>query len=360
MLIAMPLLYWPRILEGDTQPWVAIGAAIAFVFYLPVKDEQYSAETRWVWILSIACVATFWFRDPIMDSFFRYSLMMVIFVLLWTVARRGASEEIGTVVRATLVLWFVVGFYQTIAIRLGLPVEFFGRYLESRSGVPSLTAEPSFYGSITVIQIMYLLTENKKSNNKYIVLGVLSVLMSGSILSYLFLVFPLWRLEMKYKIIGMFVLSIVLILGFDFLETGFFKRIQGLDLENIGLDIVQIDASINLRFGHIFFTLYENLFNQLAFFSSANFLVEYDNWAFSSGTFIANRSDSILTIGGELIFRSGIFGLAVVGLLLRAAWNSASTRSDKIEKVAFIVFCLLSPLGLFNPFLLFYIQKRNG
>lgn len=358
LLLAIPLMYWPRIIDGDTQPWSIVGAAIAFALYWPYRRRENWAGTAVIGLLAAGAIAAYWLRGPDQDYFLRYSGIMAALVMLWDIAARDPGPVIGRMVRITIVLWFVVGIYQVVAIRLGLPLEMFGRYTAGRGGVPSLTPEPSYYGSISVLLLMYLIAEGKRSDVRYMVLAVLNVLLSGSLLSYLLLLIPMFRLPMGYKIAGSLLALLAIIGGIDFTGSGFFDRIANLDFSSLGTDILTRDGSINLRAGHIWFTIVENLPRELTFSSLASFYLEYNHWALSSGVFIVNGSDSILPIGGELLFRSGLFGLLIIVMVLRKAWTTAGNRYDRWEKLVFIIACFLNPISFANPLFIFYIHKR--
>ena len=358
LFFALPLMYWPKALEGDTQPWVAIAAAIAFVAYWPKSRSINYKNILIISALALLSLAIYFVRDPSPDALLRYGAVMIVFVLLWSIFQRVPDNKFVPVVRLTIVVWFIVGLYQVIAIRLGLPIEFDGRYVASRSGVPGLTAESSFYGTISVIQIMYLIAEKDSKNNIYIVFAAISVLMSGSAIALLLLVVPLFRLKVEYKIIGFIFVLVFVVSGFDFVSTGLFNRFQSFELSQIGVQLIERDASTNLRFGHVFFTLSYNFFNEIFYFNSIYFEREYNNWAYNSNLFIYNESDNILTMAGELVFRSGAAGFALVLMLLHVSWTSASLTYDRFEKLAFVVLCLLNPINLANPFLILYIQKK--
>lgn len=358
LLLAMPLMYWPRIIDGDTQPWSIVGAAIAFALYWPYRRRENWLGTVVIGLLSAGAIAAYWLRGPDQDYLLRYSGIMAALVMLWDIAARDPGPVIGRMVRITIVLWFIVGAYQVVAIRLGLPLEMFGRYLAGRSGVPSLTPEPSYYGSISVLLLMYLIAEGKKSDARYMAIAVVNVLLSGSLLSYLLLLIPMFRLPLGYKIAGSMLAVIAVIGGIDFSESGFFNRIATLNFSSLGTDILTRDGSINLRAGHIWFTLVENLPRELTFSSLASFYLEYNHWALSTGVFIVNGSDSILPIGGELLFRSGLFGLLIIMMILRKAWTTADRRYDRWEKIVFIVACFMNPISFANPLFIFYIHKR--
>jgi hypothetical protein len=79
------------------------------------------------------------------------------------VCRREQGEFFPSAVRLTILIWLAVGLYQYISVALGLPIEIAGRFVEGRSGVPSLTPEPSIYGSLSILHMMY--SPNYKKNN---------------------------------------------------------------------------------------------------------------------------------------------------------------------------------------------------
>lgn len=360
LLISMPLMFWPKIVEGDTQPWPIAGAAIAFLFYWPYSRRANWSGTFVIGLLTFAAIAAYWLRGPDPDYFLRYAGIMGALALLWDIAARGPGAVIGRVVRITIVLWFVVGVYQIVAIRLGLPLDMFGRYIAGRGGVPSLTPESSYYGSISVLLLMYLITDRRPNDKPYIAIAALNVLLSGSLLSLLLLLVPLFRLPLGYKITGVLFAIFALIGGLDFTDSGLFNRIASLDFSSLGTDILLRDASINLRAGHIWFTMVENLPRELTFSSLASYYLEYNHWALSTGTFIVNGSDAILPLGGELLFRSGLFGLLIILFVLREAWKTGQNRYDRWEKLVFVIACFLNPLSFANPFFIFYIHKRYG
>lgn len=358
LLLSMPLLYWPRIIDGDTQPWSIIGAAIAFGLYWPYRRRENWQGTLVLGLLAGAAMFVYMLRGPDQDYLLRYAAIMAALVMLWDIAARDPGPVIARMVRITIVLWFIVGLYQVVAIRLGLPLEMFGRYTAGRGGVPSLTPEPSYYGSISVLLLMYLIAEGKRSDVRYMVIAVLNVLLCGSLLSYLLLLIPLFRLPLGYKIAGSLLAVIAIIGGVDFTDSGFFNRIASFNFSSLGTDILMRDGSTNLRAGHIWFTMVENLPRELSFSSLASFYLEYNHWALSTGIFIVNGSDSILPLGGELLFRSGLFGLLILLMILHKSWTTAGSRYDRWEKTIFVAACFLNPVSLTNPFFIFYIHKR--
>lgn len=362
ILMAMPFMYWPRILEGDTQPWVAVGAVFSTLFFWPKPREHDPKKLFIPLFAAAACMGVYALRETDPQSVLRYVGILATFMMLWIIACRGAQSLVSKAIKLTVVLWFVVALYQIVAIRLGFPVEFFGRYIASRSGVPSLTSEPSFYGSISVLQMMYLISEEKKSNTPYIIIALISVFLSGSILSYLFLVVPLMRLPTRYKLTGAAALLLISTQGIRLSDSGFFSRLASIDLSTIISDpaaILTKDASTNLRMGHIKFSIFDNFERSLFLENELSFRAEYNNWAFQQRRYIYNESDFILTSAGEMFFRSGVFGIFLVLLLIIYSYKSVTTVHRKAEKVIFVIFCFLSPVGLSNPFFIFFIIQKD-
>ena len=362
ILMAIPFMYWPRLLEGDTQPWVAAGAALSALFFWPKPREHDLKKLYLPMLAAAACMAVYALRETDSQSVLRYVGILATFMTLWMIACRGGQSFVSTAIKFTVVLWFIIAAYQIVAIRLGFPVEFFGRYIASRSGVPSLTAEPSFYGSISVLQMMYLISEEKKSNTPYVIVALASVFLSGSILSYLFLIVPLMRLPTRYKLTGAAVLLLISTQGIRLSDSGFFSRLSSIDFSAAISDpaaILTRDASTNLRVGHVKFSIFDNFERSLFLENESSFRVEYNNWAFQQRRYIYNESDFILTSAGEMFFRSGLFGIFLVITLIVYSYKSVSTYRRKVEKVIFVMLCFLSPVGLSNPFFVFFIIQKE-
>lgn len=359
LLISIPCMYWPKLIDADTQPWVVIGAATGALFYWPLGAHFSKAFPVIPTILGVLAVGAYWMRSPDSDLLLRYGVIIFTFVMLWQIGNRGVDRTVGTIVRFTVVLWFLVGLYQSLAVRLGLPIDFFGRYVAGRGGVPSLTAEASYYGSISTLHLMYIIADRRRYDWIFYPLAVGSVLLSGSILSFVLLIIPFFRLPTQLKVaVGLAGLA-ALLLGVDLMSSGFFARLASLEPSAI-TDSLLSDYSTNLRAGHIVFTYWDALGRELLFRNGVDFFYEYNQWAFTSNTFVFNDSGFILPAGGELLFRSGSVGLLILMLMARTAFQTAETTKDRIEKVAFVLACMLNPISLTNPVFVLYIHQRQN
>lgn len=360
LIIAMPCLYWPKLFDSDTQPWVIIGAAFAFLFYWPGRPGSAAAPLNLsVTFVAVATLGVYYLRAPELDFFLRFAAITGTFVMLWHVASRQPSASIGIAVRATILIWFAVGVAQVAIVRLGLPIEIFGRFTPGRSGVPSLTAEPSFYGSLSVLQLMYVLSDKQwRRDGIFIAMAIGSVVLSGSLLSFVLLLVPAARLPTPLKILGGLLAILMLLVGVDVMSSDFFARLRDIDAGALGFEYLLQDASTNYRLGHAWFTWVAHLPSELFFLSSADFELEYNSWVSETPLFLMHDSDFILPSGGELLFRGGLVGAVLVWFILRKAWKMEGSLYDRLEKTTFVFLCLINPISLANPFFVFFIHKQ--
>ncbi len=252
----------------------------------------------------------------------------------------------------------MVGLYQYLALLLGLPVGFAGRFVEGRSGVPSLAAEPSYFGSLAILMAMYLLHRGKRSDAIFVAIAVISVLMSGSVLALLLLGFPFLYLRTPVKLLAAGATTLLVFADAAFNQAGLTARLGGFHSAGEGLVGILVDPSLNLRFGQIWFTLWENVVRELAFASAVSFGDQYNAFGAATGFLIPTESDFILPMAGELIYDSGVIGLAIVVLLMRHAWAGGASTGEKLIRLAFVAACLVNPVSVANPFLVFFVLQR--
>ncbi len=356
LIFLLPFLQSPKLLEGDTQPWVLLAGLFALLtfkqqHFLKFKDIP-------LLVLSGLCVFSYAFRAPVNGELLRVIYMHIAFVVFWMVVRRESTDLFSIAVRFTVVVWFAVGLYQYVAVILGLPVEFTGRFVEGRSGVPSLTAEPSFYGSMSMLHLMYLLNEESGRHKLWFCLAAgASVLLSGSLLALLLLVFPLLKLRLFWLVVALVAGGGLVFFDSMVNPGGLSMRLAAVLQSGLGVGVIPVDPSLNLRFGHIYYALVHNLFPSLLLTSPVNFMADYNQFAVASGSYIDTGSNFILSALGELVYSSGPFGLALaIGIILFAV--KASPRRW-VEKIAFMSVCLLNPVQISNPFLLIYALQRD-
>lgn len=365
LLLSLPLLYFPKVLEGDTQLWV-LGASV--IALLTFRTERFILKSEfWLAVICVACVALYAVRVDMhasannltgLSDFLRTGYTQVAFITFWIISRREGGQYFGWAVRFTIVVWLSVALYQYVAIRVGLPVEFTGRFVPGRSGVPSLTSEPAAYGSLSVLHMMYLLGEGKRRNAPYIAAAALSVVLSGSLLALLLLPFPLMKMPQRLRVLAAIAIPLAVFVDYTLSTAGVAARLTTF---SNGLSIYDLlrDASLNLRAGHIYFTLVHNFWESVLLLQPASFMQDYNEFAMRSGLFIRTGSNSILPSLGAMIYDYGILGIVLLVAVLRGAARTSTTRKGRLEKLAFIIACLLNPIALSNPFLIMYAQKKN-
>ncbi|MCM3900441.1 MAG: hypothetical protein ND866_01930 [Pyrinomonadaceae bacterium] len=357
LLISFPFMYYPKILEGDTQLWVFAGAIFSLFTFRTSRFVLRSDSP--MLLLAALCILAYAMRSELGPDLLRACYTQVAFVVFWMVCRREQGDFFPSAVRLTILIWLAVGLYQYISIAQGLPIEIAGRFVEGRSGVPSLTPEPSFYGSLSILHMMYLLSEGKKKNNPYIVCAAASVVLSGSLFALVLLVFPLMKLRMQPRI-PIFIVILLMGIAYTLFITGSISsRISIFSTTESGFAGLLLDPSLNLRIGHLYFTLYKNRFDSLLLISPSSFMSQYNSFARDSGVFIETGSNFILPAAGELIYGSGIVGALLLVLFILKARDQCTTPAKKFEKVAFIAACMLNPISLSNVFLVMYAQQKD-
>ena len=354
---SLPFMFFPKVLAGDTQPWVLASALIAlatfrvqrFVF---LRDGPLLA-------LAALCIPAFALRSESGADTFRAAYTYLSFAIFWLVCRRESGEFFAAAVKATILVWFLVGVYQYVFISLGLPVAMAGRFVEGRSGVPSLTSEPATYGSLSLLQIMYLLGLRSARNSFFIFCAAVSIVLSGSLLAFALLVFPLFKLPGQLRLpVVAGVLGLVAI-DYSLSASGITSRVLGINQGLAGVASLLADPSLNLRLGHLYFTMYENLLSSLLLTDRLSFMNQYNAFAQGSGIFIDTGSNYILPAVGDVIYGSGGLGALLIVLFLKASLQNCKTRSAKLQKTAFMLACMVNPISISNFFLILYAQQKE-
>ena len=353
----MPFMYFPKLLEGDTQPWIFAAALVALVSF---RTEQFlSKKDVPVIVLVLACIVAYIYRVEETYALLRHFYTYVAFLVFWIVCRREKGEYFIYAVKLTVVVWFVVGLYQFVTTKLGYQIYIPGRFLPGRMGPPSLTAEASYYGSISMIHLMYMLSDKRKYATIYIVCALASVVLSGSLLAMTLLIFPLLKLPRKYSITIGLVICVMIIGDFYITSSGVASRLASIFENGVSVNGVLQDASLNLRAGHIYYTLVDNFFASLLLLSPTNYMDQYNAFARDTGILIETGSNFILPAVGEMIYSAGLPALMLFTYILYRAQKTCVDLKGRLIQVAFIIACMLNPITISNIFLVMYINKRD-
>lgn len=358
-LLLLPFMYVPKWLEGDTQPWVLMGALVALVLYRP----QLFLRRRGLpaLLLALLALAAYVARVGLVLETVRAAYIYLTFAVFWTLALRGGHDWFRVAVCYTLALWFAVGLTQYVAVNAGIEIGFAGRYVAGRSGVPGLAAEASYFGSLSVLMAMYLLNGLRRHERPFVALAVLNVLMSGSVLAVLLLAFPLLHLKLRWLLPAALLLSLLFLLDASINEAGLTARLGAFETAGQGLVALLFDPSLNLRWGHIEFALGANFWPSVLFLSPVSFEAQYNAYAASTGYLIATGGNFILPMAGELIYGGGLFGLLIVLMLMWFGAKGGTTAWLRLVRGAFVLACLLNPISIANPMLVYFaLQPRGG
>jgi hypothetical protein len=355
-MLSFPIMFYPKVLEGDTQPWVFAAAVVALLTFR--TDRFATRRDVPLILLSVLCIVAYAVRSTSQFELLRNTYTYLAFVIFWVVCEREDGDYFPLAIKATVVIWFAVGLCQYILIKLGYTIES-GRYMPGRSGVPSLTAEASYYGSLSMLHLMYLLAEKKARNGIFIACAVASVVLSGSVLAMLLLLFPLRKLRPTYRMGALVAIPLLVVGDYYLSQAGVLARLHDITSDASNTTSYFLDASLNLRVGHTYFTLFEHLIPSLLLIGPIDFMAQYNNWAQNSGLFIDTGSNYVLPALGEMVYGAGILALALLALFLRRALSNCSTRGAKLERLTFILACMLNPISISNIFLLIYAESRE-
>lgn len=356
-LTLLPFMYVPKLLEGDTQPWVLLGAVFALFTYRPQAFVH--RRDLGVLVVVLLALAAYVARAGFVIDAIRAAYIYLTFAVIWLLAQRGGHDYFRLAIKYTLTVWFFVGIYQYIAVLLGFAVEFTGRYVEGRSGVPSLTAEPSYFGSLSVLMAMYLLNDLRRNDWGFIAMAVLNVLLCGSVLAILLLGFVFLVMRPIVQIVLGSVFAGLIVLDAAFNTAGLSARFAMFKVDFADIVSILIDPSLNLRWGHIEFTLISNFWNSVFFLSPVSFESQYNDYVNQSFYLIATGSNFILPMAGELIYGGGFFGLMLIFIFMRRGYLGGPTMWQRLVRAGFVLACLLNPVSIANPlFVYFVLQAR--
>jgi hypothetical protein len=179
------------------------------------------------------------------------------------------------------------------------------------------------------------------------------------VLAILLLVFPLFKLKAGPRLVAFIAVPALVMADYLFTSAGLTSRLLSIGAEGTGFAAALLDPSLNLRVGHIYFTLGVNLIDSLLLQTPLTFMDQYNAFAKNSGLFIETGSDFILSAAGELIYGSGSFGLVLLLTVLYFAQARSISGLAKTEKIAFIMICMLNPISLSNFFLVLYANRRT-
>jgi hypothetical protein len=356
-VLALPFSFFPRVFDGDTQPWPLL-AAMILVISSKTARRLTSVDVVVLCLVTFAIMGCF-ARAGFSDSSVRFAYKLMSFAAFWLCARSVSTKLVAQGMKMVIAIWFLVGLYQTVAIAIGMDVLFAGRIVVGRSGVSSLTPEPSLYGMLSIVALLYLFLSKEGARSVYVFMAFANVFLSGSFLAMIASLFVVAALSFRAKIAFLMGLAPVMFFAVSILDFQFLNRVLSLWESGLEWQALLLDYSINLRIGHIVYTLGPALLFSLVFLAPLSFEEAYNVWARSTSTFFPTGSNFILTSMGDVIYSGGIFGLGLLIVFLVSSYRRE--RRKPWIKVFFIVFLMLTQIGFASMFLvLFGLQEKRN
>jgi len=116
LLISFPFMYYPKILEGDTQLWV-FASAIFAMFTFRTRRFILRSDSPML-LLAALCILAYAMRSELGPDLLRICYKQVAFIVLWMVCRREQGDFFPSAVRLTILIWLAVGLYQYMEMNL--------------------------------------------------------------------------------------------------------------------------------------------------------------------------------------------------------------------------------------------------
>ena len=352
---SLPFTFYPRVLDGDTQPWALLTTLLLFT--LSHTAQRFRNRDLIITAAVIGGVLTFFSRAGIDEETLRFTYKMLAFLFLWFVVPTLPSNLVSQSLKTVIVIWFFAGLLQVLIVELGISSELSGRFVHGRSGVPSLTPEPSLFGMLSLLAYFILLSGQKETPWIYGMLVIGNVIMSGSILAIVLTTLIFFMINWRLRI---FAIVLVIPTAVYILSTSEFSalnRFQAFLESELSWRLLLHDYSFNLRAGHFVYTMWVSLPDALFMKTSPDFMTSYNIWATQTQYFNITESNFILTGLGRVIYRGGPFGIFILFMLLLRAWQSTNDR--KLTKLAVLIFLLTAQLDISNAFIVLYALRKE-
>jgi hypothetical protein len=171
--------------------------------------------------------------------------------------------------------------------------------------------------------------------------------------------FPILKLPAKVRLPVVSAIVGLIVADYSFSASGVTSRVLAFNQVAGNLATILLDPSLNLRVGHLYFTLYEHLTESLLLSGEISFMQQYNAFAARSSVFIDTGSNFILPAIGDVIYGTGLVGLALLVAFFRSSLVASSTTRAKLQKGLFMLACMVNPISLSNIFLILYAQKKE-
>jgi len=246
----------------DVQPWGVMFATILTAVLL-LKGYKFKITFTLLFIPIIASILLFLFSDTDFDEFRSFTGYVSIGVipLAFHYLLKTNYENTIAILKFAIIIYLVVALVQTF-----IYIDFMSFVLNRLSGagsggrgVNSLSTEPTFYGLICLF-LLLIISELEMTNKKFyifLLLFQIIFLSQSSLTILLLLIFGFFYVLFKLSPMTIFLASITYILLF------YVVTISDIQTRSIVIatkfitnpEVLLIDASINSRAAHIYFSI---------------------------------------------------------------------------------------------------------
>lgn len=342
-IIFIIFVFFPYIalvnLNTDMQP----NALVLSLFIFFLFKKKYTLSQVYIALVFLSSVLVFMMGGvsvTSLRSLFNYTSLFFVSCASYHVLK---TERLNLEIclKSSIITWFVVGLIQAVYDRNFLNFIISASRTTENRGVTGLAPEPTFYGIVFIFFLLFLLHTNYKNKNFFIITCIIGVvLLAKSSMAFLFLAIMLFfylitHASVKYLILSIF---LVLIVPFAIIDLLAASRLSFL-LARIYEDpssLIFIDASINDRFFHIFFSLkgfFENFMFPNGFLSwdgyASTQLTQYSDWVIIEWFSLGGR---IMSGYGAAFFELGVFAAMIPLALFKLL---SSIYRNNLKKFSF-------------------------
>lgn len=319
-------------LGTDMQPYAVLIGALLLPFY---KKKVTWSETLIIVIFSSSFLILMISELNILvvRSLFNYFSLLIVSFMAFRILR-SKLINFDFFLKACIAIWFVVALIQSYISREFLTFIVSGARTTENRGVTGLAPEPTFLGIVFVFFILYLLHIDTRHKKKFIILCVIGiVLLAKSSMAVLFLAVLLFLYLLTHLSVKL-IFAVFLLVVLTPVVISNFEGSRLLYLFESVLDdpasLLFVDASINDRFFHIFFSMKGFLYNYTLPHGYSEWLpyVEYQISEYSNFVIVEwfSLGGRIMSGYGAAFYELGFFAFLIPIALFKVLYGLYSNN----------------------------------
>jgi len=351
----------------DTQPY-ALLLAMCLFFVFKIKFNKYNLV---LFFLLIYATLIFLIDTKSLNSIRSLLNYFTLFFVSYATYKIFKTEKINAEKFFSVIffIWFIVSFMQVIYDPHFLTFLISNPRTTPDRGITGLAPEPTHLGMMFIFFILFALSlDGFKYKNIVIGISALSILffaksaMAALFLSFMFVLYVITHVRLKFIMYFIFGVGVFINIV-SILDGTRLQHVLSL-LWDDPTQLLMLDASVNDRFFHIFFSLkglYDNYllpngFNAWLPYVSTQ-LIEYKDFVIIEWFSLSGR---VMSGYGAALFELGIFFLAVPLLITFSLIKIYPTKINKVVFFSlFINSIMFSAIPIAYPPFAFYLGYLN-